>query len=37
MFPLAVVGQGGWALPNWVQDYEKHWQAKEKEAAARRR
>jgi len=32
MFPLAVVGQGGWALPNWVQDYEKHWQAKEKEA-----
>src|SRR2546429_398336 len=20
MFPLAVVGQGGWALPNWVQD-----------------
>lgn len=33
MFPLAVVGQGGWALPNWVQDYEKHWQAKEKEAA----
>ena len=33
MFPLAVVGQGGWALSNWVQDYEKHWQAKEKEAA----
>ena len=32
MFPLAVVGQGGWALPNWVQDYEKHWQAKQKEA-----
>lgn len=25
MFPLAVVGAGGWALPNWVQDYEKHW------------
>jgi len=32
LFPLAVVGQGGWALPNWVQDYEKHWQAKEREA-----
>jgi hypothetical protein len=25
MFPLAVVGEGGWALPNWVQDYERHW------------
>lgn len=27
-FPLAVVGQGGWALPNWVQNYEKHWRTK---------
>jgi len=26
MFPMAVVGQGGWALPNWVQGYEKYWQ-----------
>lgn len=25
MFPLAVVGQSGWALANWVQGYEKHW------------
>lgn len=25
VFPLAVVGEGGWALPNWVQEYEKHW------------
>ena len=33
MFPLAVVGEGGWALPNWVQDYEKHWLAKEAAAA----
>ena len=32
MFPLAVVGDGGWALPNWVQDYEKHWLDKEVEA-----
>ena len=32
MFPLAVVGQGGWDLPNWVQDYEKHWRSKETEA-----
>ena len=25
MFPLSVVGAGGWELPNWVQGYEKHW------------
>lgn len=33
MFPVSVVGQGGWALPNWVQGYEKYWV--EKEASAR--
>ena len=33
MFPLAVVGQSGWALANWVQGYEGHWL--KKEAAAR--
>ena len=32
MFPLAVVGQGGWELPNWVQGYEKHWCTKEAKA-----
>lgn len=32
MFPLAVVGSGGWDLPNWVQDYEKHWRHKETSA-----
>lgn len=32
MFPLAVVGEGGWALPNWVQAYEKHWLTKAKKA-----
>ena len=32
MFPLAIVGEGGWALPNWVQSYEKHWQSKEEAA-----
>ena len=33
MFPLAVVGEGDlFALPNWLQDYEKHWLAKEAEA-----
>ncbi len=25
MFPLSVIGAGGWDLPNWVQAYEKHW------------
>lgn len=25
IFPLSVVGQSGWALPNWVQGYERHW------------
>ena len=33
LFPLAVVGKGGWELPNWVQGYEKYWL--EKEAAAK--
>ncbi|MCB9903806.1 MAG: DUF262 domain-containing protein [Planctomycetes bacterium] len=26
LFPLSVVGQEGWALANWVQKYEQHWQ-----------
>lgn len=25
VFPLSVVGQGGWELPNWVQGYERYW------------
>ena len=25
MFPLSVVGAGGWELGNWVQAYEKYW------------
>ena len=25
MFPLSIVGAGGWELPNWVQDYERYW------------
>lgn len=33
MFPLAVVGRSGWALPNWVQGYERYWL--EKQAFAR--
>lgn len=26
IFPLSVIGKGGWALPNWVQGYEQYWQ-----------
>ena len=26
IFPLWIVGAGGWDLPNWVQQYEKYWQ-----------
>jgi hypothetical protein len=33
IFPVSIIGQDGWALPNWVQGYEKHWQ--DKKAAAR--
>ncbi|MFN8474612.1 MAG: DUF262 domain-containing protein [Anaerolineae bacterium] len=25
VFPLSVVGAGGWTLPNWVQGYEQYW------------
>jgi hypothetical protein len=32
MFPLAVIGQTGWALPNWVQGYERYWEDKAKQA-----
>ncbi len=28
MFPLSIVGQTGWALPNWVQGYTRHWEEK---------
>ncbi|MEX2473472.1 MAG: DUF262 domain-containing protein [Gemmatimonadota bacterium] len=34
MFPVSVVGQGGWELPNWVQGYEKYWADKESAATA---
>ena len=32
IFPLSVVGEGGWALPNWVQGYEKFWETAKKHA-----
>lgn len=25
IFPLSVIGAGGWSLANWVQGYEKYW------------
>lgn len=25
IFPLALIGKGGWTLPNWFQAYEKYW------------
>jgi len=33
VFPLSVIGEEGWALPEWVQGYVGHWE--EKEAVAR--
>jgi hypothetical protein len=32
IFPLSIIGSGGWELPNWVQDYEHYWRAKATEA-----
>ena len=34
MFPLAVVGKRNWALPNWVQGYERHWREKAERTSA---
>ena len=31
-FPLAVVGEGGWALGNWAQGYQKYWHNKKVKA-----
>jgi hypothetical protein len=32
MFPLSIMGKGGWALPNWVQGYERYWQERQQDA-----
>lgn len=32
VFPLSVVGAGGWDLPNWVQGYIAHWKNKAEHA-----
>jgi hypothetical protein len=29
IFPVSIIGQDGWVLPNWVQAYEKYWRTKE--------
>ena len=31
-FPLSVFGEEGWALPKWLEGYEKYWQDTAKEA-----
>lgn len=31
-FPLSVLGQSDWSLPNWLQDYEKYWLEKANES-----
>ena len=28
VFPLSIIGAGGWDLPNWVQGYEQYWNEK---------
>lgn len=34
MFPLAIVGKGGWALPDWFREYEAFWTARREAAKA---
>lgn len=34
VFPLAVVGMGGWELGNWVQEYQRYWETRGREAEA---
>lgn len=34
MFPLSVVGESGWALADWVREYEGHWRDKAKDLEA---
>lgn len=28
LFPMSIIGAGGWELGNWVQGYVRHWQEK---------
>lgn len=34
IFPLSIIGSGGWDLPNWVQNYTKYWENRQSEATA---
>lgn len=34
LFPLATIGEGGWALFKWVQGYEDYWKSRASRAAA---
>lgn len=34
LFPLFIVGAGGWDLPNWVQGYEQFWKNKADQSKA---
>jgi hypothetical protein len=34
LFPLAVIGKPRFALPNWIQGYERYWSHRESSAAA---
>jgi hypothetical protein len=34
LFPLSVIGAGGWDLPNWVQGYQQFWTVKAANASA---
>jgi hypothetical protein len=33
-FPMTVMGDGGWALPNWVQGYQRFWEQRAREMTA---
>lgn len=35
IFPIHIIGAGGWELANWVQGYEQFWRAKAEEATSR--
>lgn len=34
IFPLSIIGAGGWELPNWVQGYQNHWEKRRASAEA---
>ena len=37
IFPLAIIGAGGWDLYEWVKNYEKYWEEKVEAVKRRRR